>query len=336
MPVTSLTNVADWDTMLGYIRTALNSAGGWTFDKDLAAPDVAGAAGGRILTAINGDCFAGLRSTQSGSGANRLYLFDGIPPYGSFTTLDALPGNSGQRVLSADYTSATQPPARCINPQFAGPFPTAYIFTNNPSTYCHIVVEVTAGVYRHIAFGNAKKNGTWTGGGYYASQYWSQTGTPQFYISTPGSDQHQVLFDNVAIFTERGFTLHYENGAYHWGAPFQATLNGVSRRTCFGSMRGGFGTAFRNIQQSSFSGQTAIVPVTLWPYTSTDSPATTRNAAVIPDMFEINLRNFAPGSLHSIGANDYLVFPMAQKGAPADRPSTENSGYFGLAYKKIP
>jgi len=65
MPVTSLTNVADWDTMLGYIRTALNSAGGWTFDKDLAAPDVAGAAGGRILTAINGDCFAGLRSTQS-------------------------------------------------------------------------------------------------------------------------------------------------------------------------------------------------------------------------------------------------------------------------------
>src|SRR5882672_11596457 len=196
MPVTSLTNVADWDTMLGYIRTALNSAGGWTFDKDLAAPDVAGAAGGRILTAINGDCFAGLRSTQSGSGANRLYLFDGIPPYGSFTTLDALPGNSGQRVTSGQYTSASDPPARCINPQFAGPFPTAHIFTDNPSTYCHVVVEVTAGRYRHFHFGNLKKFGTWTGGGYYAMQYWSQVSVSHV-IDDPGTGDHTVPFDNA-------------------------------------------------------------------------------------------------------------------------------------------
>lgn len=336
MPATRLTNVADWDTMLGYIRTALNSAGSWTFNQDLQPPDVAGAANGRILVATNSDCLVGLRSTQSGLGANRLYLFDGIPPYGTpaFSTLDNLPGNSGLRVSAAQYVAAADV-GRVINPAFAGPFPSAFIFTNNPSTYCHVCVEVSAGRYRHVAFGNLAKSGTWTGGGYYASTFWDQTPGPSHVIDDPGSASHSVLFDSAPV-TQPGFTLHYENLGFHWVAPVQTTLNGADRRRCYGSVRGGFGQAFRNVAQTSFSGLTAVVPITLWPYTSTDSPPTTRSCGQVPDLFEINLRNFAPGASYYIGATEYVVFPLSQKGVTTDRLNAENSGNYGLAYKVIP
>lgn len=338
MPMTALTNVADWDTALGYIRTAINSAGGWTLNQDLQPPDNGAAANGRILVATNGDCLFGLRSTQSGSGANRLYLFDGVPPYGTpaFTTLDNLPNNSGLRVTNANYTAAADV-GRVAQPAFAGPFPTVKIFTNNPSTYCHVVIEVSAGRYRHLAFGNAIKFGTWTaGGGYYALTCWDQTGGGVHTIDNPGALGHCGLFDSANL--SQNFTLHYEDGAtaYKWRTPFETTLNSVLRRQCYGSMRGGFGQAFRNRQASAWSGFVNLVPITIWPRTNTDSPATVRCAAQIPDLFEVNMRFLTVGQILTIGANDYYCFPLSQRGIPTDRFDVENSGYYGLAYRKIP
>lgn len=336
MPMTSLSNVADWDTALGYIRTAINSAGGWTLNQDLQAPDIGAAANGRILVATNGDCLVGLRSTQSGSGANRLYLFDGVPPYGTpaFTTMDNLPNNSGLRVTNTDYTSIGDA-GRVAQPAFAGPFPTMKIFTNNPSTYCHVVIEVSAGRFRHLAFGNAIKFGTWTGGGYYALTCWNQTADFAHFIDDPGT-LHAGLFDSALV--PQNFTLHYEDGAtaYKWRTPQEITLNGVLRRQCYGSMRGGFGQAFRNRQSTAWSGFMNLVPITLWPRTTTDSPATVRCAAQIPDLFEVNMRFLTPAQILTIGASDYYCFPISQKGIPTDRFDVENSGYYGLAYKKIP
>jgi hypothetical protein len=335
MPISRLTNVADFDTLLGDIRSFLNGAGSWTFNQDLAAPDVASAAAGRILVAVNGDCMVGLRSTQSGSGANRLYMFDGIPPYGSFTTLDTLPGNSGTRVSSAQYTASSDPPARCLNPASAGPFPTATLFSNNPSTYCHVCVQISSGKFRHLSFGNLAKFGTWTGGGFYAMEYWSQVNSSSHQIDDPANGSHSVPFDS-SVNQSTSTTLHYENGSFHWCALPQSVLNSVSRRSMYGSVRGGFGTAFRNVQETAFSGLIALNPVTLWPLTSTDTPATTRCAGRVPDMFEVNMKNLIPGQSYFIGVNEYVVFPLSQKGNPSDRLGVENSGYYGLAYLVTP
>jgi hypothetical protein len=321
--------VADFDDLLGEIRTFLNATGDWTIHRDLDTPDEGSSAGGRILVVSNGDVLAGLRSTTTGPGGGRLYLFDGIPPYTGTPNLDALPNNSGVVMSGSDYTSGTTPPAKAFTTTFAGPFPTAYLLSDDPSTYCHIVIEVTAGKYRHILFGNIHKFGSWTGGGYYASHRWT-TGA---IVDAPNGNTHTVPFDGSSNAATGGqWTLHYEGSGFAWVAPLQTTFNGVSRSLVRGSVRGGFGTLFRSIQESAFSGLVALNPVTVWPVNTTDTPVTTRCAGRVPDVAEINLGNFSPGDSYFIGADEWIVFPVATKGLPSARLGVENSGYFGLAY----
>lgn len=330
MPIERLTNVADFDDLLGEIRTFLAATGDWTIHRDLLTPDEGVASGGRILVVSNGDVLAGLRSTTTGAGAGRIYLFDGIPPYVGTPNLDALPDNSGIVMTDGTYNSATTPAARVFSTTFAGPFPTAFLFSDDPSTYCHVVIEVTAGQYRHILFGNMHKFGTWTGGGYYASHRW-ETGTSD--IDVPNRIFHSVPFDGASSAVQGAqWTVHYEGGGFQWIAPLEGTFNGVSRRRARGSVRGGFGNLFRSIQESAFSGLVALNPVTVWPVTTTDTPVTTRCAGRIPDVAEINLRNFSPGDSYFIGADEWVVFPVATKGLPSARLDVENSGYYGLAY----
>src|SRR5262245_47462990 len=150
---TQLTNVADFDDLLGEIRNFLNLTGDWTIHQDLLTPDEGASAGGKQLVMSNGDVLVGLRSTTSGPGANRLYLFDGITPYASGpTTLDSLNQNSGIRYDNGVITSSSTPSARHFQTA-AGPFPNAHLFTDDPSTYFHLALERSAGVFVHMAFG---------------------------------------------------------------------------------------------------------------------------------------------------------------------------------------
>lgn len=330
MPIERLTNVTDFDDLLGEIRTFLNATGDWTIHRDLLSPDEGAGAGGRILVVSNGDVLAGLRSTTSGPGAGRLYLFDGIPPYTGTPNLDALPGNSGVTMASGDYTTSTTANAKVFTNAFNGPFPTAFLFTDDPSTYCHVAIEVSAGKFRHIMFGNLHKFGTWTGGGYYGSHRWT---TDAANIDLPSGNNHSVPFDGAQGAPDGGiWTLHYQGGGFTWVCPLQNTFNGVQRRRARGSVRGGFGNLFRSVQESAFSGFVALNPVTLWPVTTTDSPISTRCAGRVPDVAEINMRNFVPGESYFIGSDEWIVFPIATKGVPTDRLDVENSGYYGLAY----
>jgi hypothetical protein len=330
VPIERLTNVADFDDLLGEIRTFLSATGDWTIHRDLLTPDEGVASGGRILVVSNGDVLAGLRSTTTGVGAGRLYLFDGIPPYSGTPNLDALPGNSGIVMTDGTYNSATTPDARVFTTTFTGPFPTAFLFTDDPSTYCHVVIEVTAGKYRHILFGNLHKFGSWTGGGYYASHRWTTDNTT---VDAPDGATHTVPFDGSSDAAQGGqWTVHYEGGGFVWVSPLQDLFNGVSRRRARGSVRGGFGTLFRSIEESAFSGLVALNPVTVWPVTTTDTPVTTRCAGRVPDVAEINLKNFSPGDSYFIGADEWIVFPVATKGLPTVQLNVENSGYYGLAY----
>lgn len=329
MTVARLTNVAGWDAMLGHVRSFLNAAG-WTIHIDLEAGSEGPAAGGRDFAASKGDCLIGLRSTTSGAGANRLYLFDGIPPYVSRVDVDLLPGNSGPRISAAEYAAAGQV-TRGTNPQIAGPFPTAHLFTDAAGNYCHVAVEIAAGRYRHFMFGNLRKFGTWTGGAYYCMQYWEQ-GTSEIDVSN--ATHHVTPFDGSFGWGDSfQSTFHYEDGSgVKWRAPGESTLNGVVRKRGVGSGRGGFGTMFRSLTESQFSGLVALQPVTLWSLKLTDVPVTTRCVGQIRDCAEVNMRNLAPGASYFIGADEWIVFPFASKGDPTIRLDVENSGNYGIAY----
>ncbi len=330
MPVATLTNVPSWDDMLEEIRDFLDATGDWTMHKDLTVPPAGSgvAAGGRELVVSNDLCLAGLRSTTTGDGANRMFLFDGVPPWSS-SDIDQMNDNSGIRAIDSDYESnSSSVSLRRTNPALAGPFPTAFIFTDDPSTYCHVVVEVEAGKYRHINFGNMRKFGTWTGGAYYALTRWEQLSNQ---IDVPAAASHSTPFDSASTGLCET-TFHYDDGVTLWRAVTAVVADGVTRRQGRGSARGGFGRAFRIPTETPFSGLIALQPITFWSVTDADTPKTIRCMGQIKDIAEINIANLEPGATYSIGSDDWMVFPMAAKHNPSDRDDVENSGYYGIGY----
>lgn len=332
MPYSLLTNVADYDAVLGHIRTFLNATGDWSLHKDLTAAVVGAGAGGRELVASNGDVLFGMRSTTTGAGGNRLYLFDGIPPYASGSTdVDNLNLNSGIRAPSGVITSAGEPSQRHLQ-QFAGPFPSLHLFTDDPSTYLHLALEVSAGIWKHLALGNLAHFGTWTGGGYYAAHYWALDNNN---IDAPASTFHGVVFDNggANISTERAWTVHFGAGA-SWLSPLVGPANGVTRVLGRASFRGGWGRMFKNIAESQFSGFIPLAPVVVAHVKTDDTPDTVRWIGQVPDMRMLNVQNIAPGDTLTIGSDEYLCFPLNTKREPDIRDNLYNSGYAGIAYRK--
>lgn len=329
MPYTALANVASYDALLGEIRNFLNATGDWTIHEDLVAPDEGVASGGRELVISNGDCLAGLRSTDTGVGANKLFLFDGIPAY-SASAIDSLPGNSGNRYNDGIINAAGDPGIRHLQ-QFAGPFPTAHLFTNDPSTYCHVAVEVQAGVWKHLMFGNMRKFGTWTGGGYYGATHWALDVNN---IDSPGSPFHTVPFGTAGS-GGGGYdwTVHYEHGSDLWISLNEFVYNGVQRRAAYGAFTGGYGNAFKQLPESLFSGLIPLAPALIQALRTSDNPQTTRFIGQIPDVRQVNITNLSPNEILSIGSDDWRCYPLKAKNGGNDQ---YNSGYNGIAYKVIP
>lgn len=332
MPYSRLVNVASYDALLGEIRNFLNATGDWTLHVDLGTPDEGAASAGRELVASNGDVLVGLRSTTSGAGANRLYLFDGVPPYAGSPSFDQLNDNSGQRYTDAIINSANTPAVRHVQ-QFAGPFPTCHLFTDDPSTYCHVAIEVTAGKWRHLHFGNITKFTAWTGGGYYSANYWSQAANQ---INSASSSEHMYPFDNQSIGNtlteERGWTLHYDTGGGDdWLAPDQTDLTSGTRLQGRATVRNGFGQAWANLPESPYSGLIALAPIVLARVRTSDTPPTIRSLGMIPDLRLVNLRNIAPAQTLPIGSDEWICFPVSVKNGLA---GSENSADYGLAYLK--
>lgn len=333
MPIARLTNVASLDAVLGEIYTFLNATGDWTISLPPTLATKGALAGGRDLIMSNGDVLVGLRSTTGSAGLNRLYLFDGSGTYVSGPP-DSLPGNSGWNLSGANYENASTPQARVFDEQFAGPFPTVTLFTDDPSTYCHVAIEVSAGRFRHLWFGNMLKYGTWTGGAYYATTYWDDAAAS---IDNPAATQHTTPMDgSVGDLNLRQWTARYSFGGSNWIAPTEATVNSVQRRQGRGSVRGGLGHAFRSVTETPFSGLVALQPITVWAWRLSDTPDSLRMIGRIPDVFEVNMQTLAPGESYFIGPDEYVVFPLATKRDPAERLDNENSGNYGYAYKVNP
>lgn len=338
MTYQKVTNVANYDAMLGLLSTFIGGLTGWTITNNLGAAtvDVAGAsaANGRVLIAGKGDCLVGLRSTVSGPGANRLYLFDGVAPFASGNEGN-LNGNSGlgSLYIGSSVVNNGGVSSRGLQ-QFVGPYPTLYLFSNATADYVHCVLEVQTGVFLHLHFGNLIHFGTWTGGGYYSCTVWNlgdnTQGNP---ISIPGSNSHTAPFDNQPTFVF-DWTVHYEQGADHWIAPSgDTTQGGVIRRQGRGSVRGGFGRAFKNITESLFSGLIPLAPILIGKVQQADTPPTIRFIGEVPDFRMINMTNLAPADEFSIGSDTWKVFPLSSKNGAVH---SVNSGVAGFAYKKIP
>jgi len=57
--------------------------------------------------------------------------------------------------------------------------------------------------------------------------------------------------------------------------------------------------------------------------------------AQVPDVYRINMRDYAPGEEITVGSDTYVVFPVINDDAANCQDGEGYSGYEGLAYKKI-
>jgi hypothetical protein len=199
--------------------------------------------------------------------------------------------------------------------------------------YIYIVVEVDPGVFKHLAFGEIHKCGAYTGGEFSATVILdNENGTV--------SIRPHGLFgcqDDGANFVY----VNHVNGLRVVGLDAQPDwrpLNGntavpeyVVKSSEFyfsgsnGTDNGHYRDWFVNSPNTETQ-QTILIPIHLYVErgSSLFSPA-----GYIDDLRLVNMTNINPGDSRIIGANEWLCFPVWQKGV--------NPSYnYGYAYKKIP
>lgn len=251
-------------------------------------------------------------------------------------------GDSGNGVASA---SATQfDTQRCCN-VFAGPH-TGYFFFENDSNpaYCHVVVEVDAGRYRHFGFGEIDKIGDWTGGEYAYGTFWS---TSVSFIDDPASQFNHVGFDGNgnAVGNTFGGTLRVDghsgepNANTVWANMYFAASVGLDRagNARWAGQGGWHGSrelyAFGMFPISQAVAYKPLIPVPFEIINFAGSPDAAYRVGYQADVRMCNIANLDPGQIINIAGDNWYFFPYVRK--QFLKNDTEESWNGGVAYKRV-
>lgn len=252
----------------------------------------------------------------------------------------AHPNDSGNGQTTANPITT----CRRIEALGNGAFTNFFIFGDSAIPYCHVVIEVTAGVFRHMSFGLITKVGTWVGGEYCSVLDWYYSGVNQSNISY---SSHSALFDannTSATNTETG-TIHMEGmqnegGTSKWGnilnaAPASLGLDraGFTRYCVMGGMREGpLNNVLCAMAANPSNGFVAMHPIWL---TYRDRSVTPENhffLGTVPGIRFINIMYLDPAEEFVVGSDTWKVFPWVKKqNLGGSNPESKN---MGIAYQK--
>ncbi len=259
------------------------------------------------------------------------------------TSLWLATGDSGSGVASNTLTSLDT--GRCVN-QFAGPH-TGYWFFENDSNpaYCHVVVEVDAGRFRHFGFGETDKIGSWTGGEYCYGNYWGQSNP---LIDNPASTGHDFGLDasngQTTLFRA---TVRIDG---YTGEPSAATVWGICGSGSAGAggtdragnpryqMSGGWRQSreFQHIHGFPLSLLNAYKPMAPIPFEVLNfsiTPDQARRVGYQADVRMVNIASLTPGQIINIAGDNWYFFPWTKKQFLQN--NTEESWNAGIAYKRV-
>lgn len=236
----------------------------------------------------------------------------------------------------------------------AGPFPNVLVFGgDDPAEYVFAVIEVTAGRYRHMGFGELVKIGTYTGGTFFDATFWHDDGA-SYAAPDPWSGYNRPLFTGATPYGYAGASggyggVHVDyDGAVDNFSPFASRANFV--RPATGGMGGaghlGGDDAYNNYSSyrtvfgfydmsiNSWSAQTPILPIQIRvarasPYWSP--------IGEVPGIRFLNMTRFAVGEEFTIGTDTWKVFPWVRRGSVgAGSPTWLQSSYeVAFAYRKV-
>lgn len=315
------------------LMNALNTfavANGWTSDVFSATNDWMGLNNGSVYVQFRWD------------NTSAFAIFHSL----GFINTSTAPGNhtnddgSASVDASAPY-NATISLGRRVNGIGNGPFTAYHFFTDGTTKYIHCVLEYSPGLFRHWSFGTINKIGDWTGGQYavghvFGSNAWRNS-------------QNSILFDDVSGTTNadanlRG-TLHVE-GFSNQAVGGKWMVMTIQTST-LGNDRGGTarisgpgGQTGQNpwlaslgfVRANLLNGFVPLIPIPLWWRNTTPTPNQYMLLGHAPDMWSIQIGNFAAGDEFTIGSDTYKVFPLVRK---QTTQASEGSLYAGVAYRKV-
>jgi len=222
--------------------------------------------------------------------------------------------------------------------EMPGPYQSYHFFAGTNPDYFHIVVELGAGIFRHIVFGSLVKQGTYTGGAYYGATYWAFGPVSNvYYQNSVESTYHHVPFDvwsNVFVRERWGVRADIDGATNKW---FHVANTSPNRARGF-VRNSGFGESLWKRSPSDFNQLTPLIPIPVMVERSSGSLFSPIGYA--PDMRFLNITNFAPKDVLTIASDEWMIFPFVQKsfdlsGASSTQSTLpSNSGLYGFAYKR--
>ncbi len=210
--------------------------------------------------------------------------------------------------------------------------------------YVHAVIEVTAGVYKHLHFGVLDKFGTWGGGasspggeymvGHSTGLSAALHSMPWSYTDIASSNDHVNVDDarsgtvSSSGYIENKFGTVSTQTIWQKSADVQQGKNGV-----------GWFEDLYHLGQNSFSGVNPMFPILVWGVDEGTYRAF--NTQLFPlgqvrDMRFISMDGLAAGDKITIGGDDWHVFPVWDKGLTKDTTDREDTGFAGFAFQEIP
>lgn len=205
--------------------------------------------------------------------------------------------------------------------QLTGSFAAYHFFANND--YIHIVIEVDPGLFRHMALGLLKKSSAYTGGNYSCAT--NLNGSLSILTTLFSAGQSPATFWASSLYIDvdgNNTWKHFNSQVAAGGARLYSTDNYLDSLNSLYTDWPAWCTP------NTFNNLTVFVPVQCFVARSGGGVAP---LGYIEDLRYVDLTAIQPGAAVVIGANEWLIFPITQKGT-----GTGYSGTKGYAYKKIP
>lgn len=222
--------------------------------------------------------------------------------------------DSGQPWNSQPGSSTT----RWCGPNAAPIF--GYNFFGGPNHAC-MVIEPTAGQYRHLQTGVLIKAGTYTGGGFLATTEVSTSQSGPSHAWPWDDHSYNNASRTIVRATTTGATKYYE--ASQQLAAADRLLTSVRNDWHLG------GLISRGI--NLFAGNTTLNPIR--PAAGAATGGFYMPLGQVPEIRMCNLELASPGETIPIGSDDWMVFPVVVRAQTLSYP--ENSGMNGIAYRKF-
>lgn len=216
----------------------------------------------------------------------------------------------------------------------AGPYHAYHLYATQD--YIHVVIEAEPGRHRHLGVGVIERYGSWSGGEYVHGTFWGQGSSR---ADVPDSAYHSAPFDGRA-FNFNTYLTTFRVDIDGLGSQWRRVSREGGSGTVRGVVRGEFDDAsimarLYYCTPTTITGIAQLIPIVPLVGRAGDSTRMSP-AGHVRDMRYVHMQHLQPGEVITIGTDEWQVWPLVRRVGVVVRDGTEQSGYYGLAYRRVP